>query len=69
VPRSAFGVCEASSKCETILWLMGRFVSIHDGVANLHNCPRHAMSSSDYRAFRSEAMAAWREIAELGVAA
>ena len=46
-----------------------RFVSIHDGVANLHNFPRHAMSSSDYRALRSEAMAAWREIAELGVAA
>ncbi|MCX7342391.1 MAG: IS6 family transposase [Hyphomicrobiales bacterium] len=46
-----------------------RFVSIHDPIANLHNCPRHAMSSSDYRALRSEAMAAWREIAELGVAA
>jgi putative transposase len=46
-----------------------RFVSIHDGVANLHNFPRHAMSSSDYRALRSEAMAAWREIAELGIAA
>jgi putative transposase len=46
-----------------------RFVSIHDGVANLHNCPRPAMSSSDDRAFRSEAMAAWREIAEPGVAA
>ena len=46
-----------------------RFVLIHDGVANLHNCPRHAMPSSDDRALRSEAMAAWREIAELGVAA
>jgi putative transposase len=46
-----------------------RFVSIHDGVANLHNCPRHAMSSSDDRALRSEAMVAWREIAELGIAA
>jgi putative transposase len=46
-----------------------RFVSIHDPIANLHNFPRHAMSSSDYRALRSEAMAAWREIAELGVAA
>jgi putative transposase len=46
-----------------------RFVSIHDGVANLHNFPRHAMSSSDDRALRSGAMVAWREIAELGVAA
>ncbi len=46
-----------------------RFVSIHDGVANLHNCPRHAMSSSDDRALRSGAMVAWREIAGLGVAA
>jgi putative transposase len=46
-----------------------RFVSIHDGVANLHNFPRHAMSSSDDRALRSRAMAAWRGIAELGVAA
>jgi putative transposase len=46
-----------------------RFVSIHDGVANLHNFPRHAMSSSDDRALRSEAMVASREIAELGVAA
>jgi putative transposase len=46
-----------------------RFVSIHDPIANLHNFPRHAMSSSDYRALRSEAMAAWRGIAELGVAA
>ena len=46
-----------------------RFVSIHDGVANLHNCPRHAMSSSDDRALRSEAIIVWSEIAELGVAA
>jgi putative transposase len=46
-----------------------RFVSIHDGIANLHNFPRHAMSSSDDRALRSEAMVAWRKIAELGVAA
>jgi putative transposase len=46
-----------------------RFVSIHDGVANVHNFPRHAMSSSDDRALRSEAMVAWRKIAELGVAA
>ncbi len=45
------------------------FVSIHDPIANLHNFPRHAISSSDYRALRSEAMIAWREIAELGVAA
>jgi putative transposase len=59
-------------------WIMKRFtfarhlkrlVSIHDGVANLHTCPRHAMSSSDNRALRSGAMVAWREIAELGVAA
>jgi len=46
-----------------------RLVFIHDGVANLHNCPRHAMSSSDDRALRSGAMVAWREIAGLGVAA
>jgi putative transposase len=46
-----------------------RFVSIHDGVANLHTFPRHAMSSSDDRALRSKAMVAWREIAELGIAA
>jgi len=38
-----------------------RFVSIHDGGANLHNFPRHAMSSSDDRALRSEAMVAWRD--------
>jgi len=46
-----------------------RFVSIHDGVANLHTFPRHAMSSSGDRAPRSGAMVAWREIAEPGVAA
>jgi hypothetical protein len=46
-----------------------RFVSIHDPIANVHNCPRHAMSSSDDRALRSGAMVAWREIVELGVAA
>jgi putative transposase len=46
-----------------------RLVFIHDGVANLHNCPRHAMSSSDDRAPRSGAMVAWREIAEPGIAA
>jgi putative transposase len=46
-----------------------RLVSIHDGVANLHNFPRHAMSSSDDRALRSEAMVVWREIAEPGIAA
>jgi putative transposase len=46
-----------------------RFVSIHDGVANLHNFPRHAMSSSGDRALRSGAIIVWREIAEPGVAA
>ena len=46
-----------------------RLVSIHDGVANLHTLTRPAMSSSDDRALRSEAMVAWREIAEPGVAA
>ena len=46
-----------------------RFVSIHDGVANLYDFPRHAMSSSDDRAFRSGAIIVWSEIAELGVAA
>jgi putative transposase len=59
-------------------WIMKRFTSarhlkrlvfVHDGVANLHNFPRHAMSSSDDRALRSEAMVAWREIAEPGIAA
>jgi hypothetical protein len=44
-------------------------VSIHDGVANLHTFPRHAMSSYGYRALRSGAMVAWREIAEPGIAA
>jgi putative transposase len=46
-----------------------RLVFIHDGVANLHNCPRHAMSSCDDRALRSEAMVVGREIAEPGIAA
>ena len=47
-----------------------RLVSIHDPVAKLHNCPRHAMSSYDDRALRSEAtVVCWREIVELGVAA
>jgi putative transposase len=46
-----------------------RLVFIHDPVANLHNFPRHAMSSSDDRALRSEAMVAWRVIAELSIAA
>ena len=46
-----------------------RFVSIHDRIANLYNFPRHAMSSSDYRMRRSEAMIAWLEIAELPAAA
>jgi hypothetical protein len=59
-------------------WIMKRFTSarhlkrlvfIHDGVANLHTCPRHAMSSSDDRALRSGAMVAWRKIAEPGIAA
>jgi putative transposase len=46
-----------------------RLVFIHDPVANLHNCPRHAMSSSDDRALRSGAIIVWREIAEPGIAA
>jgi putative transposase len=59
-------------------WIIKRFTSarhlrrlvfIHDPVANLHNFPRHAMSSSDDRALRSEAMVAWRVIAELSIAA
>jgi putative transposase len=46
-------------------WIMKRFTSarhlnrlvfIHDGVANLHTCPRHAASSSDNRALRSGAI-------------
>jgi hypothetical protein len=43
--------------------------SIHDPISNLNNCPRHAMSSCDYRALRSEAIVVGREIAELGIAA
>jgi putative transposase len=59
-------------------WIIKRFTSarhlrrlvfIHDPVANLHNFPRHAMSSSGDRALRSEAMVAWRVIAELSIAA
>jgi hypothetical protein len=46
-----------------------RSVFIHDLVANLHNVPRHAMSSSGDQALRSEAMVAWRKFAELGIAA
>jgi len=46
-----------------------RLVFIHDGVANLYDFPRHAMSSSGDRALRSGAMVAWREIAEPGIAA
>jgi len=46
-----------------------RLVSIHDGVANLYNFPRHAISSSDDRALRSGAIIVWREIAEPGIAA
>jgi len=43
--------------------------SIHDPIANLINCHRHGMSSSDDRALRTEAIIVWRKIAELGVAA
>jgi len=46
-----------------------RLVLIHDQVANLHNCPRHAISSSGDRALRSGAIIVWREIAEPGIAA
>jgi putative transposase len=46
-----------------------RLVSIHDGVANLYDFPRHAMSPSDDRALRSGAIIAWCEIAEPGIAA
>ena len=45
-----------------------RLVLIHDQVANLHNCPRHAISSSGDRALRSGAIIVWREIAEPGIA-
>ena len=65
----ASGRCMSRYKAVQIRRHLQRFVSIHDGVANLHTCPRHAMSSSDNRALRSGAMVAWREIAELGVAA
>ncbi len=46
-----------------------RVVSIHDPIANFHDFPRDAMSSSDCRVLGSEAMVVWREIAELGIAA
>jgi IS30 family transposase len=46
-----------------------RLVKLREGTMLRHTCPRHAMSSSDDRALRSEAMVAWREIAEPGVAA
>jgi putative transposase len=46
-----------------------RLVFIHDPVANLHNSPRHAMSSSGDRTLRSGAIIVWREIAEPGIAA
>jgi len=46
-----------------------RFVSIHDGVANLYNFPRNDISASDDRAPRSGAIIACREIAEPGIAA
>jgi putative transposase len=46
-----------------------RSVFIHDLVANLHNVPRHAMSSSGDRALHSEAMVARRKFAELTIAA
>jgi hypothetical protein len=59
-------------------WIMKRFrsarhlkrlVFVHDEVAKLHNCLRHAMSSSGDRALRSGAIIVWREIAEPGIAA
>jgi putative transposase len=46
-----------------------RLVFIHDGVANLHTCPRQAMSSSGDRALHSGAIIVWSEIAEPGIAA
>jgi transposase len=46
-----------------------RLVFSHDRVANLHDCPCHAMSSSGDRALRSGAMVVGREIAEPGIAA
>jgi putative transposase len=45
-----------------------RLVFIHDPDANLHNFPRHAMSSSGDRTLRSGAIIAWGEIAEPGIA-
>ena len=44
------------------------WVSILDP-ATIDAFSRHAISSSDYRALRSEAMIAWREIAESNSAA
>jgi hypothetical protein len=39
------------------------------GLEQLHNYPRHAMSSSGDRALRCGAIIVWREIAEPGIAA
>ena len=41
-----------------------RFVSIHDPIANLFRLPRHEMSSTDFREWRSLAMSNWRDIAK-----
>jgi len=46
-----------------------RLVFIHDQVANLRNCPRHAMPSSGDRALHSRAIIVRHEIAEPGIAA
>ena len=46
-----------------------RFVSIHDPIANLFHFPRHALSASDYRALRADALNAWKDIAGVQIAA
>ncbi len=46
-----------------------RFISIHDPIANLFHFPRHALSASDYRALRADALNAWKDIAGVQIAA
>ena len=46
-----------------------RFVSIDDPIANLFHFPRHALSASDYRALRADALNAWKDIAGVQIAA
>jgi len=46
-----------------------RFISIHDPIANLFHFPRHSLSAPEFRTLRTDAMAAWLEIAGVRAAA